>query len=290
MPKEDANKGRLLGAHCSTEGGLVKAVGRARELGCAAIQIFTKNSNQWKARGFEQSEITGFKKAVLEAGIKTVVSHVGYLINLATGDPAVHADSMESMRLEIQRASELGIPYVVVHPGSHKEAGELVGILQVVESLARLMDDARKLKVQIVLETTAGQGSSLGYRFDHFSEVFDRLGWPKDIGLCVDTAHIFEAGYNIGTKDGYNAVIADLDLTVGIDYVRFFHLNDSKTPYGSRVDRHEHIGKGEIGTDAFRLLLNDRRFMGLPMLIETPKAEDLKADRKNLETLRALLR
>lgn len=287
---EDINKGRLIGAHCSIAGGVPKAPARGGELGCSAIQLFTKNSNQWKAPPLTLAEVDAFKEAVAANNIKVALAHVGYLVNLATVDPAVHENSMGAMRVELERAEALELPYVVVHAGSHKGAGELVGILQLVENLRRLMGETKGSGVQIVLEMTAGQGSSIGYSFEQFSEIFDRLGWPVDVGICVDIAHMFQAGHDISTKDGYDRVMKELDEVVGLDYVRVFHLNDSKTGCGSRVDRHEHIGKGRVGLEAFRALLADRRFARIPMVIETPKGATLEEDRKNLDLLRGLIK
>lgn len=285
----DINKGRLLGAHCSIAGGIEKAPERGGKLGCSAIQIFTKSRNQWKAPVLSLAEVDGFREGLSANGIKIAFSHAGYLINLSTTDPSVHEKSMESMRIELERAEALELPYIVLHPGSHKEAGELVGMLQLVENLKRLMDEARGTRVQMALETTAGQGANLGYDFEQFAEIFDRLEWPGNIGLCVDTAHIFQAGYDISTKEGYKKVMAELDEVVGLDYIRVFHLNDSKTECGSHVDRHEHIGKGKIGLEPFGLLLSDRRFAGIPMVIETPKETTLEQDQGNLGLLRSFI-
>lgn len=287
--KEDINKGRLIGAHCSIAGGFDKAALRGGELHCSAIQIFTKNSNQWKAAPITSSEIDVFKTAVASNDIKIVFAHAGYLINLATVDPEIHERSMESMRSEIERAAALGLPYIVVHPGSHKEAGEMAGIMQLVENLRRLRGEFKGSGTQIVLETTAGQGASIGYSFGHFAEIFSRLDWPADMGVCIDTAHIFQAGYDISTKKGYDGVMAELDEVIGLDYVRAIHVNDSKTECGSRSDRHEQIGNGKIGEEAFKALMADRRFAKMPMVIETPKGEGLENDDGNLGLLRSFI-
>jgi deoxyribonuclease-4 len=290
MIKTDINKGRLLGAHCSIAGGLYTAAERGGKLGCSAIQIFTKNSNQWKAEALTLSDIDSFKEALSKNSIRVAFAHAGYLINLSTVEPEGHANSMKSMNVELERAIALELSYVVVHPGSHKEAGELVGIMQLVENLKILREEVKGAKVQIILETTAGQGSCLGYRFEHFSEVFDRLGWPADIGICVDTAHLFQAGYDISSREGYMNVIKEFDEVVGLDYIRVFHINDSKTECGSHVDRHQHIGKGKIGEEAFKLLLNDERFRGIPMVLETPKNKNADEDNDNLNLLRSFIK
>lgn len=286
----DINKGRLLGAHCSSAGGIYMAAKRGAELRCSAIQFFTKNSNQWKAAPLTLKDIDSFREAMEEGGIKTAFAHCGYLINLATVDPAVHEDSMSSMRIELERAEALELPFVIVHPGSHKEAGELIGIVQIVENLKRLREEFKSAKVEIVLETTAGQGSCIGHRFEHFAEIFDRLDWPEDIGICIDTAHIFQAGYDLSTKQKYEAVMTEFNETVGLDYVRVFHFNDSKTDFSSRVDRHQHIGQGSLGQDIFKWILNDKRFEKIPMVIETPKGTTLEEDKKNLDLLRSFIK
>jgi len=283
------NKGRLLGAHCSILGGIEKAAERGGALGCSAIQLFTKNSNQWEAAPFTLKEIDAFGEALKKNGIETALAHTGYLINLATVDPEIHSASMKSMRLEIERAKALEMPYIIVHPGSHKEAGEIIGILQLVENLKILLNECGG-KPTILLETTSGQGTSLGYSFDHFVEVLARLDWTKDIGICLDTAHIFQAGYDISTEEGYRNTMNEFDEMIGIDYIKVIHINDSKTSLGSRVDRHESVGKGHIGIKAFELLMNDKRFLKIPMVIETPKGTTLEEDKKNLEVLRSLIR
>jgi len=286
---KDPNKGRLLGVHCSISGGVSTAPERGGKLGCSAIQIFSKNGNQWKASPLKKEEIKSFQDGLKENNIRAVFSHAAYLINLATVDPDIQTKSMDSMRVELQRAEALELPYVIVHPGSHKEAGELVGIMQIVENLTLLLDEFKKSKTQIVLETTAGQGSSIGSKFEDFAEIFDRLDWPKNIGLCVDTAHIFEAGYDISDQKGYDAVMNELDEIIGLDYIRAFHLNDSKTELGSRVDRHEHIGKGKIGKKGFEILLKDKRFFDIPMVLETPKGPEMEEDKINLKLLRSFI-
>lgn len=290
MVVTDVNKGRLLGAHCSIVGGMSNAAVQGGLLGCSAIQIFTKNANRWKASPLSAAEIDAFREAMKGNNIRLAVAHAAYLINLSTVDPVVHASSMESMRIELERAESLGLPYLIVHPGSHKDAGEAVGLMQFTENLQRLMSEFKNAKVQIVLETTAGQGASIGCKFEHFSEVLDRLDWPANIGLCVDTAHIFAAGYDISTKEGYEKVFREIDEVVGLDYIRVFHLNDSKTECGKRVDRHEHIGGGTIGENAFKMLMGDRRFAKVPMIIETPKAKGIKDDEDNLKLLRSFIK
>lgn len=287
--KIDINKGRYLGAHCSIVGGFDKAVERASLLKSSAMQVFTKNSNQWKAKKLLNSEVAQYLDARKKSSLEIVIAHASYLINLSTIDPKVQVPSVEAMKIELDRAEALEFSYLVVHPGSHKAEGELVGIVQLVENLRRLLEYSKEYQVQILLETTAGQGASIGYDFEHFAEILSRLDWTDRIGICIDTAHIFEAGYDISSENGYKSVFQEFDEIVGLDYVKVFHLNDSKSECGSRVDRHAGIGQGNIGKQAFSLLLNDSRFLNLPMILETPKNKDLKEDLENLELLRDMI-
>lgn len=280
----------LLGAHVSTAGGLVKGIGRGAELGCKAIQLFTKNSNQWLATPLSKNEIDSFQEALSGSGIKVVAAHSGYLINLATVNPSIQQQSVESILQELERAEALELPMLVVHPGSHKEAGELVGILQVVENLRYLLKETEGYRVQIILETTAGQGSSIGHTLEHLAEILDRIEEHPRIGICVDTGHVFQAGYDIRTKEGYDAMWREFEEMIGLKHLKLMHLNDSMKKCGSRVDRHQHIGKGEIGLEPFRWLLNDKRFAKVPMVIETPKGAGLDEDRENLKLLRGLIK
>jgi deoxyribonuclease-4 len=288
LKKENGRPLRLIGAHCSIAGGLHKAAERGGELGCAAIQIFTKSSNQWNSPPLLPAEILIFQKSCFEADIKIVFAHAGYLINLASSDSVIHKLSIDSMRAELERAEMLELPFVIVHPGSHKGAGELVGILQVVSAIEELVEATDGFKTHIVLETTAGQGNSIGHKFEHFAEILKRL--PKQalkrIGICVDTAHLFAAGYDITSRAKYNSMWKEFEHFIGFEFLRAIHINDSAKGAGSRVDRHEHIGKGEIGLEPFRWLLNDKRFINVPMVIETPKGATLAADKKNLNLLR----
>lgn len=282
----------LIGAHCSIVGGLYKAAERGAELKCTAIQIFTKNTNQWEAPPLIPSEIDSFLNACRAGGIKIAFAHAGYLINLASPIPATHKLSVRSMLAELERAESLEMPFVVVHPGSHKGAGELVGVLQVVAAIKKLVEDTEGFRAQIVLETTAGQGRSIGHRFEHFAEIFERLPPHvlKRVGICVDTAHIFEAGYDIRDKKKYPKIWDEFKKMIGFEFLRAIHLNDSMKGLASRVDRHEHIGKGYIGIEAFRRLLNDKRFINIPIVIETPKGVTLSEDKKNLEIIHRLLK
>jgi deoxyribonuclease-4 len=275
----------------SIAGGMDRAPRRGREVGCDTIQLFTKSNRQWGAKPLTEEEVAAFKAALAEAGISPVVAHDCYLINLAAPDATVWARSLAAFREEMERAERLGIPYLVTHPGAHLGAGEPAGIARVAEALNRLHAALPPLALMVLLETTAGQGTSLGRRFEELAAILERVERPERVGICLDTCHLFAAGYDLRTPAGYEAAMRELALTLGIDRVRAIHLNDSKSGLGSRVDRHTHIGEGALGTAAFRLLLNDSRFRGVPMILETPKDDDDgTADRRNLALLRRLIR
>lgn len=283
----------LLGAHCSVAGGVSTGLERAEKIGCKSVQIFAKNNKCWVEGPLNPEEIRRFRARAARFGRANLVSHAGYLINLAAGDKEIHRKSLASMLDELARAEALGLSWVVLHPGSHGGRGEEWGLRRVADSLAWLLKKTRRFKVGILLETTAGQGNALGWKFGHLNFIRRRLkstAGGTRIGVCVDTCHIFAAGYEIRTRRGYERTTEELEREVGIRNVKAFHLNDSVKGFGSRVDRHEHIGQGEIGFDAFRFLLNDRRFAGLPMVLETPKGPDMKEDVVNLQRLRGLMR
>jgi len=281
----------LLGAHMSIAGGVDLAPLRGQQVGCRTIQLFTKSSNQWRARPLPPEEIERFRANLQTTGIAPAAAHDSYLINLASTDPALHHKSMAAFLEELERAEALGIPYLVAHPGAHVGAGEEAGLRQVAISIRELLKRTRGYQVQAVLETTAGQGTSLGHRFEQIAAILDQIGLPERTGVCLDTCHVFAAGYDIRTPDGYASVIREFDRTVGIANLKVIHLNDSKRGLGCRVDRHEHIGKGAIGLEAFRCLVTDPCLRGLPMIIETPKDNDfVSADSRNLRTLRRLAR
>ncbi len=280
----------LLGAHVSTAGGVSRGLERAEQIRCEAAQIFAKNNKCWVEGPLHPEEVGRFRDRSNRFGRNTLVSHAGYLINLAAGDPDIHRRSMDSMHDELCRAESLGLSWVVLHPGSHGGRGEEWGIRQIIQSLQTILDRTRKFHVGILLETTAGQGNSIGWKFEHLSAIRRHLNPKRRVGVCVDTCHIFAAGYELRTRAGYESTMTALDRTVGIGVVKLIHLNDSMKGLGSRVDRHQHIGQGEIGLAAFRFLLNDPRFAGLPMVLETPKGPDMKEDIMNLAVLRKLLR
>ncbi len=280
----------LLGAHMSIAGGVDLAPLRGQNVGCRAIQLFTKSSNQWRARPLPPEEIERYRANLQAAGIAHTVAHDSYLINLASTDPPVYQRSMAGFQEELERAEALGIPYLVTHPGAHMGAGEETGLRQVANSIRDLLKWTKGYRAQVVLETTAGQGTSLGHRFEQIAAILDQIGLPERTGVCLDTCHLFAAGYDIRTPQGYADVLGAFDRIVGISHLKVIHLNDSKKGLGSHVDRHEHIGKGAIGLEAFRCLVTDPRLRGLPMILETPKDGDfVLADRRNLDTLLRLV-
>jgi deoxyribonuclease-4 len=277
----------LLGAHMSIQGGVHRAIERGSEAGCDAIQLFTKSSNQWRARSLGEEEVGLFHRKRGEHGISEAVAHDCYLINLASPDPALHARSAAAFAEEIERCDRIGLSALIAHPGAHMGAGPEAGFDRIASAIDAAFDRTPDSKTLVLLETTAGMGTSVGHRFEHLRAIIDRVKRSDRMGVCVDTCHVFAAGYDISTEKGYHAVMEDLDRVVGLERVRAFHLNDSKKGLGCRLDRHEHIGAGALGVTAFWCLLNDRRFEGLPMVLETPKGEDLSEDRANLALLRA---
>jgi len=278
----------LLGAHESVAGGLHLAFERISRVGGESLQIFSRNQRQWQPSELQPEEIELFTKAHEESGGMPVASHASYLVNLASGKKELLEKSVHSLALELSRCARLGIAYVVLHPGSHGGDGIEAGLKRVVRGLDRAIEQSGA-GVQVLVETTAGQGTGLGSGFEELAYILDNSMFPELLGVCIDTCHIFAAGYELRTAEGYQATIAALEGSVGLEKIRFFHLNDSKKGLGSRVDRHEHIGKGEIGLNGFRNLLNDPRFAGLPMTLETPKGDNLAEDRQNLQVLRSLI-
>ena len=276
-----------IGIHLSISGGMHRAIEKAHTLKVQAVQIFLKNSNRWEARPYSEDEIQKFSETTLSYPAIVPYAHSGYLINLA-GIGDVHKKSIVAMTDELLRAEQLGIKYVVVHPGSHGGRGLDEGIKRVADSLDRVL--ARKGKTNILLETTAGQGSSIGHRFEQLRSIIDSSSFPSRLGVCLDTCHIFAAGYDIASKENYDAVISDFDTIIGLKRLKLIHLNDSKKECGSKVDRHEHIGKGYIGKSGFKLLLHDKRLDDISMILETPKFNDDEWDRMNIATVRRLMK
>jgi deoxyribonuclease-4 len=288
-----------LGAHLSIAGGLPRAVERAKASRCEALQIFTKSVGQWRARPLPPEEIAAFRSRVAETGVHPVVAHNSYLINVAASDPVLRARSIAALGEELDRAEMLGLDGLVMHPGSFTTGTEAKGLALIADAIGSVLRARRRGRTMVLLEHTAGQGTNLGHRFEHLAAIIDRLNGTSRVGVCLDTCHLLAAGYDLCSPEGYDATFAEFDRLVGVGRIKVFHLNDSKRPCGSRVDRHEHIGKGCLGLEPFRRLLNDPRFAGLPMLLETPK-QDLPegrrrgdADRwdvRNLRLLRSLIR
>lgn len=270
----------------SIAGGVDRALERGMSIGCAAIQIFLKNNMQWRGRPLAVDDIQRFR----QRRHLLVIAHSGYLINLAAINPVFLRRSQAAVVDEIKRAELLGIAVLVLHPGAHMGAGEAAGLKQVARSLDAVFQATPRARVRIALETTAGQGTNLGHRFEQLAEIFQRVRQPHRLAVCLDTCHLFAAGYDIRTAAGYRRTMRELDRWVGCRQVVSVHLNDSRAPLGSRVDRHAHIGRGHLGLAAFRAVLRDRRWRDLPLVLETPKGQDLREDRENLRVLRACLR
>lgn len=288
-----------LGAHLSIGGGLPRAVDRAVATRCEALQIFTKSAGQWRARPLPSDEIVMFRRRVADTGIQPVVAHNSYLINIAAATPALREQSLQALHEEFDRADALGLQGLVMHPGSYTTGTEGEGLRLIGTGLRKLLRARTRAAPMILLEHTAGQGTNLGHRFEHLASILDVLDGSPRVGVCLDTCHLLTAGYDICSEDGYERTFGEFDRLVGLDRIKMFHLNDSKKPCGSRVDRHEHIGKGCLGMEPFRRLLNDPRFRGLPMLLETPKLDTPESrrrsdvdpwDARNLRTLRRLMR
>jgi deoxyribonuclease-4 len=283
------NRGPLLGAHMSIAGGVGNALLLGKKVDCAAIQIFTRSARQWAAKPYSQEEIEHFHRNRRETGIDTVIAHDSYLLNLASPDAALRKRSVAAFVDEFERCEVLGVSHLIAHPGAHGGAGELAGIKTIARSLNEIHLACPGYATKITIEITAGQGSNLGCRFEQIARMIDAVKQSDRLRVCFDTEHAFAAGYELRTLEGYERTFAEFDEIIGIERLAAFHLNDSKKEFNSRVDRHEHIGKGFIGVEAFRMLVNDRRFWGLPMCLETPKGADLKEDRENLSLLRSLL-
>lgn len=281
----------ILGAHMSIAGGYYKAVEIAHDCGCDCVQLFTKNNNQWRAKELTDEDVERFQAALAELKITHPVAHDSYLINLASPDGALWKRSIDAFVVELQRAERLGIPYVVAHPGAYTTSSEEKGLKRIAKALDTVHAQTRGIAACCLLETTAGQGSNLGWRFEHLAAILDAVKDPERLGICFDTCHVFAAGYPLGTEKEYKATMRELNKTVGVKRIKAFHFNDSKRELGSRVDRHEHIGEGRLGLEPFRHLLNDRRFRKVPMYLETPKGErnGTSLDVMNLATLRGLI-
>jgi deoxyribonuclease IV len=278
-----------LGAHMSIAGGVENAVFDGQRVACQAIAMFTKNNNQWKAKALTKDDADRFNAALVETGIRPVVAHSSYLINLGSPDKALWKKSTASMEDELARCELLGIPYLVVHPGSHKGKGTDFGLKRVAGAMDQIHSKHPNWRVMTLIEHTAGQGDHLCHTFEEIAKLLDLIAQRKRVGVCLDSCHLLAAGYDIRKPETYADVFKRLGDLIGIEQVKAWHLNDSKTPLGSRVDRHEHIGKGKVGRAGFRNIMNDPRWSDLPGLLETPKGPELKEDVVNLRVLRRLI-
>ncbi len=281
----------ILGAHESIAGGYHKAVEHAHRLGCDCVQLFTKNNNQWRAKPITRQEADRFHAALEELGVTHPLAHDSYLINLASPDRHLWRKSIDAFAIELRRAATLAIPYLVTHPGAYTTSSEARGLQRIIRALDEVHRQTGDVPTQCLLETTAGQGTSIGWRFEQLAAILDGVKDPDRLGVCFDTCHVFAAGYPMGAKREYLATMRALNRTVGLKRIKAFHLNDSRRPLGSRVDRHAHIGHGQLGLEPFGHLLNDRRFRKIPMYLETPKGEQdgVDWDAINLKTLRGLI-
>jgi len=281
----------ILGAHMSIAGGYHKAVERAAEASCDCVQIFTKNNNQWRAKEITDQDVALFRQAMDELQVSHPLSHASYLINLASPDNDLWSKSVDALIIELQRADKLGIPFVVVHPGSYTTSTEAAGIEQVAQALNKIhtLSDTR---ARCLLENTAGQGTNLGWQFEQLAAILAGVAQQDRVGICFDTCHAFAAGYPLTTGDEFAETFSKLDRLIGIEHLHAIHVNDSKREFGSRVDRHETLGEGCLGLEPFRHLVNDRRLQDVPMYLETPKGKNPSGDdwdQVNLATLRALI-
>lgn len=278
-----------FGAHMSTQGGAWRALQRGRSIGCEIVQIFVKNNMQWFGKPPSPNDLALYANELAAITFVCVFGHTGYLINLGAPASEKRDWSIKSLLQEIEFATELGLPFLVLHPGAHLGAGEAAGIKQIVAGLDEVFAATKTAPVRLALEVTAGQGTCLGYKIEHLAAIYDGVKRPERLGVCFDTAHLFAAGYDIRTPKGWNAVMRKVDSLIGLKQIVAFHLNDSKTDLGSRVDRHAHIGHGKLGKEAFRHIVNDPRFKNHPGCLETPKSDDLHEDVENLATLRRLV-
>lgn len=281
--------GPRFGAHMSIAGGPAKALRRGQSIGCETIQMFTRSSNRWDSRDLSTEEIADFHQARQETGIHPIVAHSSYLINLASPDEALWQRSLGALIIELRRCEQLGIRDYVLHPGSHKGTDEAQGLQRVAEALTRALEETAGAEVTVLLETTAGQGDSLGCRFEHLAWLLGAASPRERLGVCLDTAHVLAAGYEYRDAATYAAMWQQFDAIIGREALRAIHVNDSKRDVGSQVDRHEQLGEGFVGIEALRLLVNDRSLWHLPMILETPKGPDMAEDIANLSLLRSLV-
>jgi deoxyribonuclease-4 len=273
----------------SIAGGVHTAVERGVSIGCTTMQMFVKNNNQWSGKELTDEDISTYKKLLRESSIGPVVVHDTYLINLCAKDAQILRKSRVTLKDELNRCEILGVACLNFHPGSHVGAGEAEGIKRIAESLNVIHEETKGYRVKSVLETTAGQGTAIGHQFGQLRQIIDMVAEPDRMAVCVDTCHMFAAGYDISTERGYEKTFEEFDAIIGLNRLVAFHVNDSKRELGSHVDRHDHIGKGKIGKTGFRLLMNDDRFRTVPKILETPKGPEMKEDVRNMKTLRNMV-
>lgn len=278
-----------LGAHMSISGGLHLAVDRAVAVGCNVMQIFTRNSNQWKGKPVSDDDAALFLSKLAASGLLEVISHNIYLINLAAPPGETRDKSLVAFRDELETCARLGINKVVMHPGSHLTESPQTGLERVVEAFDQLFSEVPQFGGKVLIETTAGQGTNLGRSFEELGAIINGSRFPEKFAVCFDTCHTFAAGYDIASKEGYRDTMEQFDRLIGLERLQCFHLNDSKKGLGSRVDRHEHIGQGTLGLNPFRFILNDPRFASVPKILETPKGDNNDMDQVNLAILRGLV-
>jgi deoxyribonuclease-4 len=278
-----------FGSHMSISGGCFRCMEWGQLAGCDVVQLFSKNERQWLGKALTDEDIAKFTEARTRTGVDPVMIHDSYLINLSSPKDELWEKSIEAFRDELLRARLLGVPYLNTHPGSHVGSGEEVGLDRMAAALNRLGAEGAFEGVTILLETTAGQGTNLGAKFEHLAYIIEHVDYPEAFGVCIDTCHIFAAGYDIRTPEAYAATMAEFDRLVGYDRIKALHLNDALQPFGDRKDRHAHIGEGHIGLEGFRNVVNDPRLAGLPMVLETPKGTDCQEDIDNIKRLRDLI-
>ncbi len=279
----------LIGTHVSARGGLHCAHERGARIGCTTIQVFTKNSNQWEGRPIADEDVQKYKTAQGKATIAPVVAHAAYLINLSAATPVLLRRSRKALEDELRRCEAFTLHGLVVHPGAHMGQGEQEGIRRITESINYVHEKTDGFRTLTILETTAGQGSSLGFRFGHLRAIIDGIEQKHRMAVCIDTCHLFAAGYPVHTESGWDSTMREFDETIGFRRLAVVHVNDSAREFGSRIDRHEHIGRGQIGREGFRMLMTDPRFRPLPKILETEKSEDMHEDVENMAVLRSLV-
>lgn len=278
----------LLGAHMSIAGGPAKSIDRALAVGCTAMQIFVKNNMQWFANPLAEKEVREYLDHPQRGQLRAVFGHTGYMINLGAINPEFHEKSLRALREELIRADQLELPFIVLHPGAHMGEGEEAGLAKITASLDTVFKGLPEGKCRVALETTAGQGTTLGHTFEQIAWILQNSAYPERLCVCLDTAHIFAAGYDISTEEGARETFEKFDKIIGLEHLVALHLNDSKAALGSRVDRHDHIGKGKIGVAPFRFLMRDPRFAAIPKVLETPKGKECAEDVENMAVLRGL--